>query len=155
MASNLVREVKLPLPRDDKEEQIAKNSFYIVENYRTKLSFYDDTQGMTVSDFEILMPYRTDNMSAVLLKQDGEIYSYLSKGLLENNKDAKTLLYVSNHIVFGNYGKKYSETQLIDNFDKRLSTVVSFESAIEFDISKATWQPPKLYYLNKTKFKFY
>ena len=155
LSSNLVSEVKLPMPRSDSESQIAISSYAIIENYRTKLSFYEDDLGATISGSEILIPYRCDNLTAILLKQNDQIYTYLSKGMLEYEPKSENLLFVSDHIVFGNYGKRYSTPKRIDEFDKRLKTVISFDADVDFNTSASTWQPPKLYFLQKTGFSFY
>ena len=53
-------------------------------------------------------------MSAILFNKENEIYTYMSKGILEYEPDAEALLYLSDYIVFGNYGKAYSEIKTVD-----------------------------------------
>ena len=93
-------------------------------------------------------------MVAIVFKKSDEIYSYLSKGALEYVSYSEKLLYVSDYIVFGGYGKSYTKMKIIDEFDKKLKTVVSFDSRIDFDLSSTDWQPPKIYFA-KNKFYFY
>ncbi|MBE6537265.1 MAG: ComEC/Rec2 family competence protein [Ruminococcaceae bacterium] len=154
LSSNLVKEVKLPKALNDEQHEIALKCFGIIEEYRTELSFYEDTLPTRVLDFEMMIPFRSYNMSAVLLKNGNELYSYLSKGLLQYVKDSHQLLQVSDYMIFGGYGKAYTRPITIDSFDKRLKTVVSFDTEIDFDVSRTTWQPPKLYF-TESKFYFY
>ena len=108
----------------------------------------------TLSEIEIIVPYREENMLAVLFRKGDEIYTYISKGLIENVSEAESLLFVSDYIIFGGYGKAYSKVLNIDEFDKRLNTVVSFDERVNIDTSYSSWQPPKLYFVDY-KFYFY
>ena len=154
LSSNLVKEVKLPKPKNDAEHNIALDVFRLMEDYRTNLSFYDDTEGFTAAGFEILIPHRADNLVSILFRRNDEIYTYISEGLLEDSPSAEDLLYVSNYIVFGGYGRECTKMKYIDDFDKRLKVIASYDKHIDFDLSYTPWEPPKLY-LPKSKFYFY
>jgi len=154
LSSNYIKEIKLPKPSSYEEHEIAKDVMRTMEDYRAKLSFYDDISGIWLSEFEIIVPYREENMLAVLFRKGDEIYTYISKGLIENVSEAESLLFVSDYIIFGGYGKAYSKLLNIDEFDKRLNTVVSFDERVNIDTSYSSWQPPKLYFVDY-KFYFY
>lgn len=154
LSSNFVREVRLPKPRDDNEHKIALEAFELLKNYRTEISFYDETEGMVLAGFEIIIPHRSENLSAILFRRNDEIYSYISEGLLEYLPKSENLLFVSDYIVFGGYGREYSKRKNIDDFDKRLKVVVSYDPHINFDFSYTDYQPPRLYQ-PENKFYFY
>ena len=154
LSSNLVKEVKLPMPRSDKEENIAIEVFRSLSDYRTTLSFYEDLVGINFFCIDIIVPFRTNNLSAILFKRNEEIYTYLSEGLLEAMPKAYELMYVSDYIIFGSYGEAYTNQITVDEYDKRLKAVVSFDRRIEFDTSSTEWQSPKLY-IGKDQFYFY
>ena len=154
LTNNYVKEVKLPIPRDNSENEIALRAFETMEKYRASCSFYKDKSAMNIAGYEVLIPYRNENMTAILLNKGNEIYTYMSKGLLEYEPDAEALLYLSDYIVFGNYGKSYSALKTVDEYDKRLKSVVSFDTRISFIRSGVASEEPD-YYLPKYKFYFY
>lgn len=152
LTNNYVKEIKLPVPRSDEEHEIAKKAFNAVKEYRTECTFYKDSEGFTICGYDILVPYRIENMAAILLSRGGEIYTYISKGLLEYETESEMLLYVSDYIVFGNYGKAYTEIKTVDEYDKKLKAAVSFDARIKFEVSE--YLPVSLY-LPKNKFCIY
>ncbi len=139
-----VENVLLPLPQNGEEECIAIDCFKTINKYRTKPLFYYDDQITTVGEYEILVPYRAyrDNSFAFTFKRNDKIYSYLSSGILENTPFAEELLYVSDKIVFGDYGTAYTYEYVIDEFDNKLTHVVIFDSKITFDLSYIEHDPP-------------
>lgn len=154
LSSNRIKSVKLPLPKNDEQHNIALGCYKMMQDYRAEISFYEDNRITTVAGFDMMIPHRYNNLAAVTFKRNDEIYSYVSEGLLQYVADAEDLLYVSDYIIFSGYGTSYIDPITIDDFDKRLKIAVTFDSNVNFDVSNTSWKAPDLY-LVKGKFYFY
>ncbi len=141
-----VENVLLPLPESDDEELIAIECFKAINKYRTDVKFYDGEKVTKFGEYEILAPVKafSDNSFAFTFKRNGALYSYLSSGILENTPYAEHLLFVSNKIIFGNYGMPYSSDVIIDEFDKKLSQIVIFNEKVSLDLTFIDWNAPEV-----------
>ena len=154
LSSNLVREVKLPTPRDESELSIALKVNRMLKEYRTEIKFYDDVEGFVVSDFDVVIPYRIKNMAVIHLRRDDEIYTYMSQGILEAQPEANVAFYVSDYLIFGGYGVDYSAKISIDEFDKKLKKIIIFDSDVSVNYENIVWEAPEVCY-PKEKYCFY
>ena len=154
LSNNLVKEVKLPTPRYDDEFAIAVNANRVLNEYRTEISFYDDSEGFSVSGFDVTVSYRKDNVSVIDLKRGNEIYTYISRGALShiNHLDIDSL--ESDYVIFGGYGKSYNGSEKIDEFDKRVKIVVVFDNGIIIETEKLKYKVSGIYY-PENAFSFY
>ena len=146
LRNTMVKNVLLPIPQNGDEEQIAIDCFKAINKYRTTPLFYYDDQITIVGEYEILVPYRAycDNSFAFTFKNGDKIFSYLSSGILENTPFAEELLYVSEKIIFGDYGTAYTYEYVLDEFDNKLTEVVIFDSKISFDLNYIEHDPPNI-----------
>ncbi|MBQ9070263.1 MAG: ComEC/Rec2 family competence protein [Clostridia bacterium] len=156
LRNNAVSNVLLPMPRSYDEEEIAIQVFKTVNNYRTEVAFYEDRKLVNVGDVEILVPFRsyTEDALAVTFKHLDKIYSYLSSGIMEYVPTSEELLYVSDTLIFGNWGEEYTYGKTIDEFGKTLKNVYVFDESINFDTENIIWEKPKFYF-SKEKIKAY
>lgn len=147
-----IKNLLLPLPESDDEENIAIECFKVINNYRTKVEFYDRENVTKFSEYEILGYIKAflDNSYAFTFKRDNEIYSYMSSGILENTPYAEQLLFVSDKIVFGDYGVAYSKDFVIDEFDKKLKQIIIFDKKVSFDFTYIDWPAPEVVNSRKT-----
>ena len=131
-----VSEIKLPLPENKHEEEIAIEIFKMLNNFRAEASFYEDDSLMILGEYEILVPYRNslDGTLAITFKRNNEIFSYLSSGALEVLPNCYELLYVSDYLIFGDYGRSYDDYVKIDEYGTKLKKVVIFDKKIEFSL---------------------
>ena len=138
--------VLLPIPSTEDDELIAIECFKIIERYRSRISFYSDTEVTVIGEYEILVPVRSysDNSFAFTFKHKNEICSYLSSGVLENTPYSAHLLFASDKIIFGDYGTAYTNDFVIDEFDQKLREVILFDNKIFFDFSYIDWQAPEI-----------
>ncbi len=144
------KKLMLPLPQTLDEEYIAEDIFVSLEDFRVEISFYEDKTRIPFGNFEILIPYRDSEYKslAVTFKTEDKIYSYISKGTLEYIPISYELLYVSNTVVFGTYGKGYSENTFITNYGDVLENVILYDKKIYIGKSEATDKIPTVNFYN-------
>ncbi len=146
LSANLVREVKLPTPRNNNELSIALEVNRMLKEYRTDLDFYDDVEGFVVSGVDVMIPYRVKNMAVIHLMRDDRIYTYLSQGILEAESEAIVSFYVSDYLIFGGYGTDYSRQITIDEFDKKVKKMIIFDKDVNVSTENVTWEAPEICY---------
>ena len=148
LKSNRVNEVLLPMPRIYEEEEIAINSFKVINEYRTTVRFYKDLDIVTLEDIEILVPYRAydEDALAATFKWNDKMYSYMSSGILSCVPASEELFYLSTGLIFGNFGTNYEHPKIIDEFGKSVKYIFIFDEYINVDVSYHAYEIPKLYY---------
>ena len=141
-----VKKVLLPRPCDEDEDGMAVKVIESVYKFRTDVEFYDDTEIFGFGEYEILTPFRTKNencFATTFLRAD-KIYSYLSSGILEYYPTSAELLYVSDTVIFGDYGTAYTKARMIDEFSDKLKTAVVFDDKLYFNTKYVTGTPPNV-----------
>lgn len=143
-----VKKILLPVPRGKSEDESALEIWEKLSNFRTEAVFYSDTEIFCFGEYEILTPFRTNKETcfATTFKRGEVIYTYFSSGILEYSPSAEELLYVSNSVIFGDYGTAYTKVKIIDEFSDKLKSAVIFDDKLYFDLKYAEGIYPKVYY---------
>ncbi|MBR2432863.1 MAG: hypothetical protein IKB23_08100 [Clostridia bacterium] len=140
-----ISSVALPEPASEYEREIYSQTERIVAKYRTELFVYDN-DGFVFGKYEIIPAYTDlDKAYSYLFATDGSIISYLTSGITDTLPYTNELLYVSNTVIFGDFGTGYSYTKTIDDWDSKLKTIVSFDKDIVFNISFAESVKTRIY----------
>lgn len=107
-----VRAVYIPMPNNDDENQIADEIEYFIQRTETKLIFYDQSQPNEIGELEISNVYSGSDKRCILSinSPHGKLV-YASSGALEGETKIIALKQMTdaNAIIFGCYGKKYSD----------------------------------------------
>ncbi len=72
---------------------------------------------------------------------------------MERCANAEELLYVSDTVIFGEFGESYDNTRIIDDYGERLNKVIINGEGIRFDTSVMTYSDTPIIYYDKSKFK--
>jgi hypothetical protein len=140
---NLLSNIKvytliLPVPKTQKEDEIAKKVLVVAEKHRTELSFCSSHERVTLGGISYVNVARSDFSdplsSAFTLEYNGSLYSYISSGALKSLPESEALLYVSNTLILGSYGKDY-ESFVIDDVSNKLKTLIICSSGVIVDDS--------------------
>jgi len=136
LLSNIsVAEIKLPMPKTDAEEQILIETLGITDNFRVNISLYNEKTPMTFGEYTIMVPYRKseERACAITMQKGDELYSYISKGMLDTVTESRELLYVSDALIFGSWGKSYEHMNFIDEMGESVKRVVIFDDKTAVD----------------------
>ena len=105
-----VEEIYIPEPRNDDEETILKIVKKSVENHRAKLIVFREYETVYVGEYTINLlysePYGNTSVNAFSIAKGDETYTYISSGLLLDNKYEKYIA-MTDHLILGDHGKKY------------------------------------------------
>ncbi len=156
MGGILIGKIMLPMPENEDEENIAIEIFTASKDFRTEIEFYDNNRPISVGVCQILVPYRDMVYKSLCatFKIDGKIYSYISKGTLEYLPKARELLYVSDTVIFGSYGKAYSDAFWIDEYSERLKNIVIYDDKIYIDKNAESDYLPNVYFYEEKNIIF-
>lgn len=156
LSNVLVKEIMLPMPTEFDEEQQAIELFRALDDYRTKILFYEDKSVIQIGCCDVCIPFRgvDEDCLALTLKVDDKIYSYLSSGVMEDVPDSEELIYVSSAMVFGIWGKKYTSPHMIDDYPQRLERVLVNDKFVYLGSSNPSIRIPYVEF-NKNEFVFY
>ncbi len=146
-----VGSIKLPMPTNSEEEDIAIEIFNVLADFRTEISFYEDNMTTKIGKCEILIRCRSSIMDSlgVTFKVEDNIYSYLSSGTLEYLPNSSELLYISDVIIFGTWGKSYSSAIIVDEYNERLKKIIICDEKVYFGTTDETENLPDAYFYNK------
>lgn len=114
LSNVLVNEVYLPMPRNEDEETILKILYKTVEDYRAKIVLFQQYETVNVGKYSINLlysaPYGETSMNAFVIAKGDEVYTYVSSGLMvsKNAEYLKKCISLSDYIIFGEHGKKYT-----------------------------------------------
>ena len=129
------KQVVLPMPRNEYENDIITKTVTVIENFRTNYSFHRDAEAVNFGEYKIFVLHRSydKNSFAVNFFTSDYSLSYLSDGILENSIYAEELMYTSDYVIFGDYGTAYSSNKTVYDCSDRLKTVISFNKYLTFD----------------------
>ena len=122
--------VYIPEPRNEDEETILKILYKTVENSRTKIVIFKEYETVNVGDYTINLlysePYGNTSMNAFTVAKGNEVYTYISSGLLATNDSELYEKYISlsDHIIFGEHGKKYKNKIYFSESYQDLDSIV-------------------------------
>ena len=122
--------VYIPEPRNEDEETILKILYKTVENSRTKIVIFKEYETVNVGDYTINLlysePYGNTSMNAFTIAKGNEVYTYISSGLLATNDSELYEKYISlsDHIIFGEHGKKYKNKIYFSESYQDLDSIV-------------------------------
>lgn len=125
-----VEEIYVPEPRNDDEKTILKILYKTVENHRTKIVVFKENETVNVGEYTIDLlysaPYGTTSVNAVMVAKNDEVYTYLSSGTLLTEMDPvyRELITYSDHIIFGEHGKKYKNKVYINDILPDLNNII-------------------------------
>lgn len=129
------KKVVLPMPKDKDENDIIIKTITVIEDFRTEYGFHSDSEATDFGEYKIFVLHRSydENSFAVNFFTSDYSISYLSDGILENSIYAEELMYVSDYVIFGDYGTAYSSNKTVYDCSERLKTVISFNKHLSFD----------------------
>ena len=125
-----IGEIYLLSPRNEDEKTILKTIYKVVEGYRTKVVLYSEKDEIKIGDYRINLLYSTPigqtSMNAFTVSNNLNVYTYISSGLFGNNLDEslKNAISVSNHLIFGEHGRKYSNKTYIEEYLPKLKCLI-------------------------------
>jgi hypothetical protein len=146
------KHVVLPMPRNEKENDIIVKTVNVIENFRTKYSFHRDGENIDFGEYKIFVSHRSHNKNSFAVNFFTPDYSiaYLSDGILENSVYSEELMYVSDYVIFGDYGTAYSKNKTIYDCSDRLKMIISFNNYLSFDFESSENQQPNIITDQKT-----
>ena len=130
LSNVLVEEIYLPAPRNDDEETILKVIYKTVEDYRAEVVLFQEYETVSVGKYSINLlyssPYGETSMNAFTVAKGDEVYTYISSGLLASDKAEylKNCISLSDHLILGEHGKKYSSKTYIEEFFNDLDSII-------------------------------
>lgn len=135
LSNMLVKEIYLPIPRNDDENTILKILYKTVEDHRTRIVLFEENEAVTVGKYSVNLmyssPYGETSINAFSVTKDDTVYTYISSGLL--NSSAKERMYASisnsDYVIFGEHGKKYKDkTYFADCYDDLDGIVINSDN---------------------------
>ncbi len=143
-----VSEIRLPMPSSDTEEQILIEAVKITEGFRVDISLYKEKEITSFGEYNVMVPYRKpeERACAITMLSDGNLTSYISKGTLDSIPESRNLLYVSNTLIFGSWGKTYEHINFIDELGEGVEKVVIFDDKTAIDIERRNISLPFVSY---------
>lgn len=131
LLSNIkIGKILLPFPKTEKDEAICLEAYGVLKQFACDVQFIKEGESFGFSDFEIVMADSNNGSNAVLFINRNEIISYLSEGALDNCYDIDELLYVSNYLIFGNYGTDYDNTKYVSSWSDRVERIIVLDDKI-------------------------
>ena len=130
LSNVLVEEIYLPAPRNDDEETILKVIYKTVEDYRAEVVLFQEYETVSVGKYSINLlyssPYGETSMNAFTVAKGDEVFTYISSGLLASDKAEylKNCISLSDNLILGEHGKKYSSKTYIEEFYNDLDSII-------------------------------
>ena len=148
LTSVKVSSIKIPMPKNEEEENILIEAVGALNDFRVDITLYDDSEYLRLGDYGIFVPFRSldENSFAVCFEKNNKIISYLSSGALDNCKYSEELLYISDTIIFGDYGKSYEKSKIIYDLGEEVSKIIVFDDKILFDLDYYEYKLPTIIY---------
>lgn len=117
-----VDDIYIPYPRNSDEEAILKVLYKSVENSRANVVTFREYETVTIGNYNINLlysePYGNTSVNAFVVAGEGEIYTYISSGLLtgKTEQQFRKYLSLSNTVILGDHGKKYKDKVYISEY---------------------------------------
>lgn len=129
-----VRCIYAPTPKNDDDCSDASELEYLVEGTETKLILYDRSTTTDVGELKISPIYINDNKICILSIQSkfGKL-AYISSGALVENTKIIALKQMTDAdaVIFGCYGKKYSDITYLKVFYPKIKMIVLGSNNLE------------------------
>ena len=125
-----VDKIYLPYPRNDDEETILKVVEAAIRDSSAEIVLFREYETVKVGSYTINLlhsaPYGETSVNAFVLANQDTVYTYISSGLLSNDKSNRFMKYLelTDHLILGDHGQKYKTKVYLDKCYEDMESII-------------------------------
>lgn len=157
LSSIPIRHIYLPMPTNEMEDEIYRNTEEILSDFRCVCNLYEISKAIPIQDMKLYPAYRSqmeDGCRVILsFGIQGQYYTYISNGAIEerNTDLANYIMTVSNTVIFGCRGRSYRDTYYLEEASPYTQTMIFGSDQIEIDQNIFEKHKDRIRFLYKPK----